>query len=97
LKTHVVKYEDAVEVLQEIMDAKTEYEQIVKKDIEDDLDTNYKRKLLKMIDADDFYDEIPNTAILMDDAMNLLNGNKYIIFRFPVIKKSCCNYYVMIQ
>jgi hypothetical protein len=81
LKTHVVKYDDATEVLQEIMDAKTEYDQIIKKDIEDDLDKKYKQKLFKTIDVDGFYDEIPNSAILMDDAMNILNGNKYKMLR----------------
>jgi hypothetical protein len=82
LKVRVVKYENAVVVLKEIMEAKTEYEQIIKNDLEDTISENIANEILRTIDVDDFYpDFIPNSAILMDDAMNIFNEAKFKTLR----------------
>jgi hypothetical protein len=77
LKTRVVKYEQAYECLNVIMNAKTAYEQVIKEDIEDKITEESKRNILESLDIDEFYDNVPHTAILMDDAMNILKETKF--------------------
>jgi hypothetical protein len=77
LKTRVVKYKDAFEVLKDIMEAKMAYEQIIFKNLQNKTTDESKMDILKTLDMDDFIDYIPNTAILMDDAINILKENKY--------------------
>jgi hypothetical protein len=77
LKTRVVKYKDATEVLNRIMEAKTAYEQILSKNLYDSITDETKNNVFEMLELTDFIDYIPNTAILMDDALNILKESKY--------------------
>jgi hypothetical protein len=77
LKTRVVKYEDALEVLRDIISAKTAYEQVITNHLEKDLTESSKADVLKTLDIINFTSYIPNTAILIDDAINILKEPKY--------------------
>jgi hypothetical protein len=77
LKTRVVKYADALEVLTDIIEAKTAYDQIISNELQDDLTKESKTDILKTLDVSRFTDFIPNTAILMDDAINILKDSKF--------------------
>jgi hypothetical protein len=78
LKTRVVRYKDAFEVLSKIIEAKTAYEQLISnRVIQNKVDEESKLNILELLDMDDFIDFIPNTAILMDDAINILKESKY--------------------
>jgi hypothetical protein len=78
LKTRVVRYKDAFDVLNKIIEAKTAYEQLISNSIlQKKVDEESKLNILELLDMDDFIDYIPNTAILMDDAINILKESKY--------------------
>ena len=77
LKTRVVKYKDALETLQTIINAKTDYEQIISKGLEEEITDQTRNEVLKTLDIDYFVGYIPHTAILMDDAINILKDTKY--------------------
>jgi hypothetical protein len=77
LKTRVVKYQDAFEVLKTIMEAKTAYEQILTNNLEDEISEEAKDEIFDTLELSDYINYIPNTAILMDDAINILKESKY--------------------
>jgi hypothetical protein len=77
LKTRVVKYADAFAVLSDIIEAKTAYEQILSNKLQKDITTKTKNDMFKTLDISHFTDYIPNTAILMDDAINILKDAKH--------------------
>jgi hypothetical protein len=59
------------------MDVKTAYEQMLSNKLEDEITEETKELLLDTLELDDFIDYVPNTAILMDDAINILKESKY--------------------
>jgi hypothetical protein len=78
LKTRVVRYKDAFEVLNKIIEAKTAYEQFISnKILQKKVNEESKMNILELLDMEDFVNYIPNTAILMDDAINILKESKY--------------------
>jgi hypothetical protein len=77
LKTRVVGYKDAYDVLKDIMEAKTAYEQILTKNLQNETTEESKEDILRTLELNDFVDYIPNTAILMDDAINILKESKH--------------------
>jgi hypothetical protein len=77
LKTRLVKYKDALTALETIMNAKTDYEQIISKGLQEEITDQTKNEVLKTLDIEEFTDYIPHTAILMDDAINILKDTKY--------------------
>jgi hypothetical protein len=81
LKTKIVHYSDALEVLKDIMSAKSAYEQIISKNLEQKITDTSKEDILSTLCMDDFLDYVPHTAILLDDAMNVLKDPKYKLLR----------------
>jgi hypothetical protein len=64
-------YENAVATLNNIIDGKTGYDQIIQNNLEDKLTNERKKDILNRTADRHFYDEVPHTAILMDDAFNV--------------------------
>jgi hypothetical protein len=77
LKTRVVKYPEALDVLKDLMGAKTAYEQVISKKLQKELTQESKNDLLNSLDLTHFTDYVPHTAVLMDDAINILKDTKY--------------------
>jgi hypothetical protein len=77
LKTSVVRYENAFEVLSRIMKAKTIYEKMATKTIQEEISEEDQAVVFETLGIDEFVNYTPNTAILMDDALNILKESKY--------------------
>jgi hypothetical protein len=64
--------------MEDIIDAKSALEDAIRKDIVDELTEKSVRDLKSTLDLPDLYvDEVPHTAILLDDAINILNDVKH--------------------
>jgi hypothetical protein len=77
LKVRMVTYDDILPVLKDLIDAKNAYADALDKDAVDDLDESSKEDLLATLDMEEWLPEIPHTAILLDDAINVLNSTKF--------------------
>jgi hypothetical protein len=72
-----IEYDHAKVVLNEIVEGKTTYNQVVCKDLEGELTEESKQDILSKTCDDDFYNYFPHTFILLDDAINILTQKKY--------------------
>jgi hypothetical protein len=81
LKVHVIRYENAVEVVNDIIKAKNAYEQVLEKKLISSITDESRDDILSSLDLEKFTNYIPHTAILMDDAMNVLKETKYKTLR----------------
>jgi hypothetical protein len=71
-------YEHPYDVLDEIMEGKVTYGQIVRKDLEVEITKDSKKDILSHPMDDDFYDQLPHTLVLIEDAIGIFNyNNKY--------------------
>jgi hypothetical protein len=78
LKVRQVSYEDVLKVMEDIIDAKSALEGAIRKVIVDELTEKTVKDLKSTLDLDDLYvDEVPHTAILLDDAINILKDTKH--------------------
>jgi hypothetical protein len=77
IKTRVVKYEDAYQVLKDIMESKTAYEQIIEKKLQNKLKESSRDNILSTLDVDGFGESVPHSAILFDDAINIFKETKF--------------------
>jgi hypothetical protein len=77
MKIIQVDYDHAEGVLSDIAEGKTAYERVVSKDLENELTEESKEDILSKTSDDDFYQELPHTFILLDDAINVLTQRKY--------------------
>jgi hypothetical protein len=77
MKVIQVDYDHAESVLSDIAEGKTAYEQVINKDLENELTEESKQDILAKTSDDDFYKELPHTFILLDDAINILTQKKY--------------------
>jgi hypothetical protein len=65
-------------VLDEIMEGKVAYGQVVRKDLEGEITEDSKKDILSRAMDDDFYDQLPHTLVLFKDAIGIFNhNNKY--------------------
>jgi hypothetical protein len=72
-----IDYDHTEGVLNEIVEGKTAYDQVVRKDLEGELTEESKQDILSKTCDDDFYNELPHTFILLDDTINILTQKKY--------------------
>jgi hypothetical protein len=77
LKVRQVSYSDIVLVLRDLIDAKNAYADVLEKNALNDLDDETKKDLIQTLDLKKWIPEIPHTAILLDDAINVLKENKF--------------------
>jgi hypothetical protein len=71
LKTRVVNYNDMLTFLRDFIDAKMAYNNIVEKDLQDDITSACRKDILSTLDETDFRDKVPGTIVLYDDAINV--------------------------
>jgi hypothetical protein len=76
LKVRVVLYKDLLQVLYDLIDAKSAYADALEKNVAENLTEESKSDVLSTLDLDDFWQEIPHTVILLDDAINILKDSK---------------------
>jgi hypothetical protein len=77
MKDIQVYYHHGEGLLNDIVEGKTTYDQVVSKDLESELTEESKQDILAKTSDDDFYKELPHTFILLDDAINILTQKKY--------------------
>jgi hypothetical protein len=77
LKIIVTDYEHAYDVLDEIMEGKTAYDQVVRKDLEGEITEESKKEILTRAVDNDFYDQFWHTLVLIEDTMNIFDQKKY--------------------
>jgi hypothetical protein len=77
LKVRQVAYTDLLPVLRDLIDAKNAYSDVISNQIMNDISDSTKKDLFTTLDLTGWTNEIPYTAILLDDAMDILRDNKY--------------------
>jgi hypothetical protein len=77
LKTKVISYADTAVYLADLAKAKTAYEEIVRKDLTEDVTDDCKRKMMKAVMPDYWGAPTPHTVVLYDDAINVFKTAKY--------------------
>jgi hypothetical protein len=78
LKVRQVSYEDVLQVMNDIIDAKSALEDAIRKNVIDDLTEKTVKDLKATLDLEDLHvTEIPHTAILLDDAINILKDARH--------------------
>jgi hypothetical protein len=73
----IVEYANAEQVLKQIAECKTAYLQVKNKHLESKLTDESRANILGPLDVTDFDGDVPNSAILFDDAMNILGNTKF--------------------
>jgi hypothetical protein len=76
LKIIVTDYEHAYDVLDEIIEGKTSYDQVVRKDLEGEITEESKKEILTRAVNNDFYDQLPHMLVLFKNAMNIFDQKK---------------------
>jgi hypothetical protein len=77
LKVRQVSYQDVLKVMEDIIDAKSALEDAIRKDLVDHLSEKTVKDLKSTLDLSNIsVAEIPHTAILLDDAINILKDPK---------------------
>jgi hypothetical protein len=76
-----IDYDNAEGVLNEIIEVKTAYDQVVRKDLEGELTEESKEDILSKTCGYKFCNELPHTFIFLDDAINILTQKKYKKFQ----------------
>lgn len=77
IKVNFVSYDEIINVLNELINGKTAYDQVIRSGIENEITNESRENILNIIQQDKFTNEIPHTAILLDDAINILKDKKY--------------------
>jgi hypothetical protein len=77
LKVRRVGYSNVLEVIQDIISAKSALADVINKGIEDEVAEESKRDIFTALDLTKWASEVPHTAILFDDAINILNQHKF--------------------
>jgi hypothetical protein len=76
LKTRVVSYANMLEFLNDYVDAKTAYAQVIKEGLQAKVTNECKADLFKSLDVTSWVDT-PGTVILYDDAINIFKNSRY--------------------
>jgi hypothetical protein len=76
LKTRVVKYDDMVKFLTDLIDAKNAYQEVLEKGLTKAVTDKCKKDLLTALDLKDFTQQTPGTIVLYDDAINIFKAAK---------------------
>jgi hypothetical protein len=77
LKVRIVGYNKVLPVLHDLIDAKSAYEDILNKNSQDEVSDESKQDLFETLDLESWTDQTPHTAILLDDAINILKDSKF--------------------
>jgi hypothetical protein len=77
LKVRQVSYEDILPVLEDIIDAKSAYEDVIRKGLQNEISDSTRIDLFSTLDLERWEDNTPHTAILLDDAINILKDAKH--------------------
>jgi hypothetical protein len=77
LKVRIVGYNQVLLVFYHFIDVKSAYEDILNKNIQDEVHKSIKKDLFETLDLEERKDQTPHTAILLDDAINILKDNKF--------------------
>jgi hypothetical protein len=82
-----IDYNHAEGVLNDIIEGKTAYNQVIHKDLVGELTDESKQEILSKTCDDNFYNELPHTFILLDDAINMLTQKKYKKLQQIIVQK----------
>jgi hypothetical protein len=77
LHTKIIKYNKILLILHDLIDAKNAYDDILNKNIQNEISKNTKKNLFETLDLNDWTKQTPHTAILLHDAINILKDNKF--------------------
>ena len=77
LKVRRVGYSNVLEVIQDIVSAKSALADAIDKGIQDEVAEESKKDIFTALDLESWPREVPHTAILFDDAINVLTQHKY--------------------
>jgi len=82
LKKHIsfpiikVKYEDIEQCIQDIIEAKEDYKEIITKNLEQYIDDETRERVLRTLDVKDFSKNEIHTVVLYDDAAEIFRNRK---------------------
>jgi hypothetical protein len=81
IRVRIVSYADILAVLSDLIDAKSAYSDALNKGLQEVVSESVKQDLFSTLDLEGWTDEVPHTAILLDDAINILKDTKYKTLR----------------
>jgi hypothetical protein len=81
LKVRRVSYSNFLEVVRDLIEAKSAFADAINKGIEDMVAEDSKRDIFTALDITDWRSEVPHTIILLDDAINVLKDSRFKPFR----------------
>jgi hypothetical protein len=77
LKVRIVGYNKFLPVFHDLVDAKSAYEDILNKNLQDEVSDESKQDLFETLDLENWTYQTPHTAILLDDAINILKDSTF--------------------
>jgi hypothetical protein len=77
LKVRQVSYDDVQTVLEDLIDAKSAFGDVIAKGLQDEVSDKTRDDLFETLDVEDWQDEIPHTVLLLDDAINILKDRRH--------------------
>jgi hypothetical protein len=77
LHIRIVEYNSLLPVLHDLIDAKSAYHDAINNDLQEAVSEDVKKDLFETLDLKDWTEKTPHTAILLDDAINILKDNKF--------------------
>jgi hypothetical protein len=81
LRVWIVGYNQILPVLHDLIDAKSAYSDILNKNIQALVPDGTKNDLFETLDSDEWAEQTPHTAIVLDDAIDILKHNHFKQFR----------------
>jgi hypothetical protein len=77
LRVRIVGYSSLLPVLHDLIDAKSRYQDAINNELQETVGEETKKDLFETLDLKEWTEETPHTAILLDDAINILKDNKF--------------------
>jgi predicted transcriptional regulator len=77
LRLQIVKYNSLIPVLHDLIDANSAYQDAINNELQDKVSEDVKKDLFETLDLKEWTEETPHTAILLDNAINILKDNKF--------------------
>jgi hypothetical protein len=77
LKVRIVSYLEVLAVLKDLIDTKSAYEEVLNKELQDEVSDETQMDLFETLYLDDWTDQTPHTVVLLDDAINVLKDTKF--------------------
>jgi hypothetical protein len=77
LYVRIVEYNSLLPVLHDLINAKSAYQDAINNELQETVGEDVRKDLFETLVLKDWTEETPHTAIVLDDAINILKDNKF--------------------